>query len=461
MDAGRGTDASGLPSNPALASRSYAAGRSARCRRANGRRRRGRASRSPPAGGQPRALPRTSAHRRGGANPSCPAGGGARPGSWPRRRRRARRRCACASSTRTDAGRRDPSGSRPVARAEGLDRVPDSFSLGLEGDPSGAVAEARRRFCPTVLADASVAHAGRGRHDAALAGAVGNDRNRPADRNALRERRRSQGAGSVPRAAPETPRFEVRNGMSAACVAVRVVDVHAVVHDDRGAARPAIPARAVPGNVRFSRSQRAPADAAESGPDARPNDMVEAEERDERGSPGVAEPRSARIPPPAVAHVAIPPSPVVGSPAPGFVADPTPAVIVQPDPTAMPVRDPSNGDSREPAVADARYMPPRPMVVKRFRPVNIAAEVAVRPGAAQTLVPIDRPPVEVVLGPSAAGRDLRPIQALAHDHCPAALENLRAGLEGDFRFALPDRDDRFVRADLDPIATGLAGPHRH
>ena len=249
--------------------------------------------------------------------------------------------------------------------------------------------------------------------------------------------------------------------MSAACVAVRVVDVHAVVHDDRGAARPAIPARAVPGNVRFSRSQRAPADAAESGPDARPNDMVEAEERDERGSPGVAEPRSARIPPPAVARVAIPPSPVVGSPAPGFVADPTPAVIVQPDPTAMPVRDPSDGDAREPAVADARYVPPRPMVVKRFRPVNIAAEVAVRPGAAQTLVPIDRPPVEIVLGPSAAGRGFRPIQALAHDHCPAALENLRAGLEGDFRFALPDRDDRFVGADLDPIATGLAGPHRH
>lgn len=179
-----------------------------------------------------------------------------------------------------------------------------------------------------------------------MAGARRDDGHRAANRHARLGIRYPQASRSLLDAPSEVLGVDIRNAPVAARVPVVVVDIHAVVHEDRVAAR--VVAATVPRHERLAGCQRAPSDPPESAPDRRPDCGFESEERHQGRAPDMPQARCPGVPSPAVCRVTIPAAPVIRSPAPRLAADPCPSVVVDPDPASVTIRHPAGSGAREP-----------------------------------------------------------------------------------------------------------------
>ena len=284
------------------------------------------------------------------------------------------------------------------------------------------------------------------------------DRHRAANRDSLRGIRNAQGPRGLLDAASEILGVYIRNAAVAARVPVVVEDVHAIVHEDRVAAR--VIAVPVPRHEHFARSQRAPSDPSEPAPDRGSDRGFEAEERHQGRTPDMPQARRPGVPSPAVSRVAIPAAPVIRSPAPRLAAHPSPSVVVDPHPAPVTIRHPVDRGAREPRIPDPGHVAPIAMVIEHVRAVDVAAQVPIGPRPPQLPVALGRPFVQSVLRTCLDGLHLRSVGAFANCHRAPAHQGADGGLESHVRTTLADGDDRFTGTDGDPVAPGLHRSHR-
>ena len=277
-----------------------------------------------------------------------------------------------------------------------------------------------------------------------------------------------QTARVVELAAREAVRVHHRHAVVHPRVAVGVIDVHAVVDDDRVVHTVAEPAEAaeasatVPGVEGLVRRQRNPAHVAESEAHAqREVPAGVAEEGHQRRPPTVAAVRVARPPAPATDGVMEPTPVVVRRPAPGLVANPGPAVVVDPGPASVAVRRPARADPRIPAGPVAGHVVPIAVVIQVVRASDGAAYVAVRLGLGQPLVAALVPVIPFTRWLVPGFANLEAVRPLADDQHAAPIDPSRAVGRGHFRFASADLYDGLAGTRLDFIAAVLLRPHGH